>query len=151
MIDDLYRFYERELIYIRQLAQEFGNKYPAAAGRLFLKEGRSNDPHVERLIEAFAFIAARVHNKLNDEFPELTDALLGILYPHYLAPVPSMAILQFELDTGRAPMPDGFVVGYLFRPDPVRILRRSANARWLRITTSQELRGWVRSRYICRR
>lgn len=54
----------------------------------------------------------------------------------------------------RAPVlssPDGFVVGYLFRPDPVRILRRSANRRWMRITTSQELRGWVRSRYICRR
>ena len=54
----------------------------------------------------------------------------------------------------RAPVlnsPDGFVVGYLFRPDPVRILRRSANRRWVRITTSQELRGWVRARYVCRR
>jgi hypothetical protein len=47
--------------------------------------------------------------------------------------------------------PDGFVVGYLFRPDPVRITRRSASRRWMRITTSQELRGWVRARYICRR
>ena len=54
----------------------------------------------------------------------------------------------------RAPVlnsPDGFVVGYLFRPDPVQILRRSANRRWMRVTTSQELRGWVRARYICRR
>jgi hypothetical protein len=54
----------------------------------------------------------------------------------------------------RAPVlnsPDGFVVGYLFRPDPVRILRRTANRRWVRITTSHELRGWVRARYVCRR
>ncbi len=54
----------------------------------------------------------------------------------------------------RAPVlnsPDGFVVGYLFRPDPVRISRRSANRRWARIVTSDELRGWVRARYLCRR
>lgn len=54
----------------------------------------------------------------------------------------------------RAPVlnsPDGFVVGYLFRPDPVRILRRSANRAWVRIDTANELRGWVRSRYLCRR
>jgi hypothetical protein len=54
----------------------------------------------------------------------------------------------------RAPVlnsPDGFVVGYLFRPDPVLVSRRSANRRWARIVTSDELRGWVRARYLCRR
>ena len=95
---DLLPYYERELQFIRQLALEFAKKYPASAGRLQLELNRSTDPHVERLIEAFALLAARVHSKLDDEFPELTDALLGVLYPHYLAPVPSMAIVQFVLD-----------------------------------------------------
>ena len=64
-------------------------QYPAAAGRLLLEPDRSVDPHVERLIEAFALLAGRIRHKLDDEFPELTDALLGVLYPHYLAPIPS--------------------------------------------------------------
>jgi type VI secretion system protein ImpG len=57
-----------------------------------------DDPHVARLLEGVAFLAARVHHRLDDEFPELTDALLGVLYPHYLAPVPSAAIMQFRSD-----------------------------------------------------
>src|SRR5262249_7054162 len=52
------------------------------------------DPHVARLIEAFAFLTARVRRKLDDDFPELTEALLNVLYPHYLTPIPSMAITQ---------------------------------------------------------
>lgn len=108
MSDTLYPYYERELIFIRQFAQEFAKQYPAAAGRLFLEPSQSTDPHVERLIESFALLAGRIHHKLDDEFPELTDALLGLLYPHYLAPVPSMAIVQFNLDAERASLPDGF-------------------------------------------
>src|SRR6516162_6166283 len=107
MSEALYPYYERELLFIRQLAQEFAKQYPAAAGRLLLETNRSSDPHVERLIESFALLAGRVHHKLDDEFPELTDAMLGVLYPHYLAPIPSAAILQFELDPGRAELPDG--------------------------------------------
>lgn len=110
MSKELYDFYERELRFIRQLAKEFAEQYPAAASRLMLEENRSVDPHVERLIEAFALLAGRVHAKLDDEFPELTEALLSILYPHYLAPIPSMALVQFELDPGRADLPNGFLI-----------------------------------------
>src|SRR5271167_3532043 len=109
MSEALYPYYERELVFIRQLAQEFARQYPAAAGRLLLEPGRSVDPHVERLIEAFALLAARVQYKLDDEFPELTDALLGVLYPHYLAPVPSVAIVQFVPDPAQAALKKGFV------------------------------------------
>ena len=108
MIDTLFPYYERELIFIRQFAQDFAKQYPAAAQRLLLDPTQSTDPHIERLIESFALLTGRIHHKLDDEFPELTDALLGLLYPHYLAPVPSMAIVQFELDTERATLPDGF-------------------------------------------
>ncbi len=108
MIDTLFPYYERELIFIRQFAQDFAKQYPAAAARLRLEPTQSTDPHIERLIESFALLAGRIHHKLDDEFPELTDALLGLLYPHYLAPVPSMAIVQFDLDAERATLPDGF-------------------------------------------
>ena len=103
MHESLYPYYERELLFIRQLGREFAQQYPAAAGRLLLGADRSNDPHVERLIESFALLSGRIHHKLDDEFPELTDALLGVLYPHYLAPIPSMGIVQFDLDPDRGP------------------------------------------------
>src|SRR5438128_12600473 len=108
MSDTLFPYYERELLFIRQLAQEFAKQYPAAAGRLLLEPNRSADPHVERLIESFALLAGRIHHKLDDEFPELTEGLLGVLYPHYLAPVPSMAVRQFELDAARGQLPRRF-------------------------------------------
>jgi type VI secretion system protein ImpG len=110
MSKTLYAYYERELRFIRRLAQDFARQYPAAAGRLLLEPNRSADPHVERLIESFALLAGRVHQKLDDEFPELTEALLNTLYPHYLAPIPSMGIVQFELDAGRARLPGGFLI-----------------------------------------
>src|SRR3954469_10944574 len=110
MSEALHPYYERELLFIRQLAQEFARQYPATAGRLLLESGVSADPHTERLIESFALLTARVQHKLDDEFPELTDALLSVLYPHYLAPIPSMAVVQFDLDTARAQLPDGFSI-----------------------------------------
>jgi type VI secretion system protein ImpG len=110
MKSDLYRFYERELYFVRRLAEEFGKQYPAAAGRLFLKEGVSTDPHVERLIQGFAFLTGRVQLKLHDEFPELTEALFNILYPHYLAPIPSMAIAQFVVSPQQSPPPTGLLI-----------------------------------------
>ena len=121
MNEALLRYYERELLFIRQLAQEFAKQYPAAAGRLMLEPNRSTDPHVERLIEAFALLAGRVHHKIDDEFPELTDALLGVLYPHYLAPIPSMAVVQFQLDPDRGALPNGFLIdrGSRVRTPPV--------------------------------
>src|SRR5262245_13372538 len=110
MSEKLYPYYERELLFILHLAQEFAKHSPAAAGRLLLEPHRSTAPHVERLIEGFALLAGRIHHKIDDEFPELTDALLGVLYPHYLAPVPSMSIIQFDLDAGRAQLPNGFLI-----------------------------------------
>jgi type VI secretion system protein ImpG len=95
MSDALLPYYDRELKAIRQLAGEFAQQYPKIAGRLRLSEDKTDDPHVERLLEGAAFLAARVHHRLDDEFPELTDALLNLLYPHYLAPTPSCMIAQF--------------------------------------------------------
>src|SRR5439155_6328273 len=83
---------------VRRLAADFAAAHPKIASRLRLTPDAADDPHVARLLEGTAFLAARVHHRLDDEFPELTDALLGVLYPHFLAPVPSAAILQFQSD-----------------------------------------------------
>ncbi|MEQ8768306.1 MAG: type VI secretion system baseplate subunit TssF [Planctomycetota bacterium] len=98
MRDRLLQYFERELHYIRRQAAEFAAKYPAVAAQLQIETERCEDPHVERLIEANAMLAARVHLRLDDTFPELTEALLGMLYPHYLAPIPSATIARLELD-----------------------------------------------------
>jgi type VI secretion system protein ImpG len=98
MRDELLSYYERELIFLRQVGAEFAAKYPKIAGRLLLEPDKCEDPHVERMIEAFAFLAGRIHLKLDDELPEVTEAYLNVLYPHYLAPIPSMSIARFALD-----------------------------------------------------
>jgi type VI secretion system protein ImpG len=110
MSRSLYPYYEKELYFLRQAAQEFARQYPATAGRLLLEPNRSVDPHVERLLEGFALLAGRVQHKLDDEFPELTTALLGVMYPHYLAPIPSFGILQFEADVAGLGSPTGFTL-----------------------------------------
>ena len=98
MRDDLLTYYERELSYLRHLGAEFAEKNPKIAGRLLLEAGESKDPHVERLLEGFAFLAARVHLKIDDDFPEISEALLSILYPHYIRPIPAMTIVEMHLD-----------------------------------------------------
>ncbi len=96
MDDSLLAYYERELGFIREMGVEFAKKYPKIAGRLLLEPDKCEDPHTERLIEAFAFLSARIHKKLDDDFPQLTQALLNIVYPHYVNPIPSMSIAAFD-------------------------------------------------------
>lgn len=96
MRDELLGYYERELIFLRRMGGEFAKKYPKIAARLLLDEEKVEDPHVERMIEAFAFLSGRIGLKLDDELPEITESFLNLLYPHYLAPIPSMAIAQFS-------------------------------------------------------
>jgi len=112
MRDRLEEFYERELFFIRRMAAEFARERPKIADRLAVdrESGESADPHVERLIESFAFLTARVRLKLEDEFPELTESLIGLMYPHYLAPIPSLSIAQFHLDPAQGQLSNGFVI-----------------------------------------
>ena len=98
MNDDLLQFYNRELAFFRRMSGEFARANPKVAGRLRLGAETCDDPHVERMIEAIALLNARIRQKLDDDFPELTDALLTTLYPHYLSPIPSMAIIKLHAD-----------------------------------------------------
>jgi type VI secretion system protein ImpG len=97
MLDDLLPYYEKELSHLRFLGQEFASQYPKIASRLLIEGDNCEDPHTERLIEAFSFLSARVHKKLDDEFPEIVESFLEVLYPHYLRPTPSMSIVEFSL------------------------------------------------------
>jgi type VI secretion system protein ImpG len=108
--DELLDYYERELIFLRSMGAEFAKKYPKIAARLVLEPHRCEDPHVERLLEGFAFLAARVHLKIEDDFPEITESLLGILYPHYIRPLPSMSVVEFHLDPQQGKLSNGFKV-----------------------------------------
>ena len=96
-MDDLLPHYERELAFLRTRAADFAQRYPKIAGRLQLTGDVGDDPHVERLMEAFALLSARIHKRLDDDFPLFTEALLEVLYPHYLRPFPSCAVARLDL------------------------------------------------------
>jgi len=104
--------YNRELAHLRAMGAEFAKEFPKIAGRLGgLDEFQPcQDPFVERLIEGFAFLAARVQLKLNAEFPRFTQSLLETIYPHYLAPTPSMCTVQFKPDLDESGLADGFLI-----------------------------------------
>ncbi|HMD75780.1 MAG TPA: type VI secretion system baseplate subunit TssF [Terracidiphilus sp.] len=98
MREELLEYYERELTYLRQMGGEFARKYPKVAGRLLLDPDRCDDPHVSRLLEGFAFLAARVHRRIDDDFPEISESLTRIIHPGYLRPIPSMTIVECQPD-----------------------------------------------------
>lgn len=106
----LIRYYNRELQHVREMGGEFAREYPKIAGRLGLEGFECADPYVERLLEGFAFLAARVQLKLDAQYPVFTQHLLEMVYPHYLTPVPSMAVVQLQPDLKEAALVAGHTV-----------------------------------------
>lgn len=104
------QYYNRELQHLRELGAEFARQYPKVAGRLSLDEFECVDPYVERLLEGFAFLTSRVRLKLDAEHAELTQHLLDVVYPNYLAPIPSMAVVQLRPDMRQASLVQGHVI-----------------------------------------
>lgn len=98
MDDELLYFFERERAFLLEMGSEFARAHPRIAGRLKLGTDSVEDPHIGRLIESVALLNARVRKKLDDDFPEISHGLLEILYPQYLSPIPSVAVVQFECD-----------------------------------------------------
>ena len=94
MREELLEYYERELTWLRQMGGEFARKYPRVAGRLLLDPDRCDDPHVSRLLEGFALLAARVHRRIDDDFPEISESLTRMIHPGYLRPIPAMTIVE---------------------------------------------------------
>ena len=104
----LLEYYDRELSHLREVGGEFAAEFPKIAGRLGLDSFECADPYVERLLEGFAFLAARVHLKIDAEFPTFTQHLLEMVYPHYLTPIPSMAVVQFAASMTEGSLAEGF-------------------------------------------
>lgn len=100
-MEELLPYYERELVYLNTVGRELAQQYPKLAAELALGPEGSEDPHIRRLIQACALLNARTAKKLDDDYPELTEALLGSLYPHFLHGIPSCSIAR--VDTGGDP------------------------------------------------
>jgi type VI secretion system protein ImpG len=108
--EELLRYYKSELTYLRRMGGVFAERYPKVAKRLELGHDECSDPHVERLIEAFAFLTGRLQHEIDSEFPDITSALLNILYPQLTSPIPSMAIAQFNVAKDQGKLTTGFTI-----------------------------------------
>ncbi|MFO0888035.1 MAG: type VI secretion system baseplate subunit TssF [Isosphaeraceae bacterium] len=127
MADELLEFYNRELTYIRQLGAEFAEAHPKIAKRLRLSpDDAADDPHVERLIEAFAYLTARIRAKLEDEFPEITASLLGVLYPHYLGAHPVALDRAVQVGPEQTQLTTGYVIPRQFELETEPVLGNEA-------------------------
>jgi len=135
----LLEYYNRELQFVREMGAEFAEAYPRIAARLGMDGIECADPYVERLIEAFAFLAARVQLKLDARHPDFTQHLLEMVYPQYLAPMPSCAIVELVPAMSESSLKDGVRVarGSTVRAEPMAGEQTSCVFR-----TSQDVTLW---------
>lgn len=112
-LESLLGYYNDELTYLRRLGRSFALRYPGVAAQLEMSAEQCADPHVERLIESFAFLTARLQRRIDGEFPDITASLLGVMYPHLVNPVPPMAIAQFDVDPDQGKI----TTGHLIQPE----------------------------------
>lgn len=108
--DPFLSYFHRELTYLRNAGALFAEKNPKIARRLELADGESPDPHVERLLESFAFLTARLSQEIDDRLPQIAAALLGVLYPQLVNPIPAMAIAHFQVDPTKGTLTSGFPI-----------------------------------------
>jgi len=94
------KYYEEELRYLYESGKEFAKAHPDRAQFLNIDSVGDRDPYVERLFEGFAFLAARIREKLDDSFPQLTEGIINLLWPQLLQEIPSTAIVQFSPRVG---------------------------------------------------
>ena len=131
------RYYLDELAYLRRMGTEFARSYPKVAARLELTHGSSSDPHVERLIEAFAFLTARLERRLDLELPEICGGLLGVLYPNLVNPVPPLAIAQFQVDPEQGKLTSGRRI-----PRHTRLFTQTRSGSTCRFRTAYDVDLW---------
>lgn len=110
MTPQMIEYYQRELQFIREMGTEFAKEHPKIAAGLDLGRTECADPYVERLLEGFAFLTARIQLKMDAEFPRFTQHLLEMIYPHYLSPLPSLTIVQVKPDLKGGVTEAGFVL-----------------------------------------
>jgi type VI secretion system protein ImpG len=128
--------FEQELRYFRESSVEFSRQFPKIAGRLGIDSTEIADPYVERLIEATAFLSARVNLKLNAEYPHFTQSFLEIAYPNYLAPTPSMMVIQITPDLLDAELAKGTVIP---RGSAIRALQPAGQSTYCEFMTAHKV------------
>jgi type VI secretion system protein ImpG len=134
---ELLQYYKRELGYLREQGASFARRYPKVASNLALHGAESLDPHTERLIESVAFLAARVHQDLDREFPQIAAALLDNLCPSLIQPVPSMTVAEFQLDPSQGKVTAGFKI-----PAHTALYASASNGLQCRFRTAWETVLW---------
>jgi type VI secretion system protein ImpG len=135
----LLSLYESELRYFRETSVEFAQAFPKIAGRLGIDGNEVADPYVERLIEATAFLSARVGLKLDSEFPRFTGHLLDVVYPHYLAPTPTMLVVSCVPELDDAALAEGPIMP---RGSGLRTRQTIGQATYCEFRTAHDLRLW---------
>jgi type VI secretion system protein ImpG len=135
--EELLPHYLAELAYLRGAGAAFARSYPQVAGRLALDAGGSADPHVERLIESFAFLTARLRRLHDAQSPEIARSLLEVVEPGLVAPVPSMAIAAFTPDPRQARSVSGLTV-----PAGTMLFARGSNGSTVRFRTGLPVPLW---------
>lgn len=98
MSDTFLSYFEQELRFIREEASQFAERHPGAARSLGISKDSIDDPQVARLIESVALLNGKLQHRLDESFPELTESLISLLFPHYLRPIPSYSMLDFEMN-----------------------------------------------------
>lgn len=94
------RYFEQELRFLHESGKTFAEAHPEVARYLNVDSLSDRDPYVERLFEGFAFLSGRVHERLDDALPEYTESLIGLLYPHFLKPVPALCLVELKPKPG---------------------------------------------------
>ena len=136
-IDILSEYYQYELSYLRSAGRDFAKRFPKIARRLDLSHNESSDPQIERLIESFAFLSGKLQKQIDDQFPEIADALLGVLYKPLVLPTPSCVMVNFDVDQARAMKNVGCVV-----PKNTQLHATSTSGVVCHFMTSHDIRLW---------
>ncbi len=130
-------FYQREMAYLLRVGQEFAKAYPRAAQRLELSSKGSSDPHVERLLESFAFLTGRLQMEVEDHQSFITNSLLSILYPQFTSPFPSCVITKLKPKDGAGELFKGRVV-----PARTPLTTTSEDGSTCKFQTTMESKVW---------
>lgn len=104
--------YSRELEYLRKTGTLFSKEYSGIAGNLATISGDAvcSDPFVERLLEGFAFMSARVQHKLESDYSFFSQAILEMVNPYILRPLPASLIVKINPDYSSDGLNDGFTL-----------------------------------------
>lgn len=135
--DDIINYYQQELHYLKDAGREFAQAHPKIARRLDLNHNGSNDPHTERLLQSFAFLTANLRKDIDDKFPQFSHALLNVLYPQLVSPVPPMTVAQFIVDPSKDISSNGHYV-----PANTQVFSRSLEGEVCRFSTCYDVSLW---------